>query len=123
MNEHKESASNLFGTVVIDRKKWRRGKIGESNYLFANDKYCCLGFLSKAAGVSDERMKFKELPIDLDFIPESIKWTIEGNRSYFLSEDCILAYRANDYEMREEEREKKIVEIFERNGWQVKFIN
>jgi hypothetical protein len=44
--------------VVVDRAKWYRGKTATDSYLLspANQKMCCLGFASLAAGNTDKEI-------------------------------------------------------------------
>ena len=81
-------------TVVINRKLWGTGTLLNGR----TGKKCCLGFVSKAYGVSSEKMMSHALPSDL---PESEKlklpkWLCEFNDDSGSNKDVYKASEIND---------------------------
>lgn len=57
--------------VIIDRTTWQHGEGGTNSALRLNNgKQCCLGFLCKTMGFTDEEILNKGMPRELNaFIP------------------------------------------------------
>lgn len=106
--------------LTIDRSKWLHGEGGmESALLRARDgKMCCLGFLAKSLGASDESIKDYTGPSRTSKIPwpASLIHTHQGSLS-----DTMI--RANDeIDKVEEERESELIDLFQSIGIEVEFV-
>lgn len=51
--------------VVIVRAKWQHGRDGDSALVCEDGKQCCLGFVGKAIGFTDEDMAGVAMPSDV----------------------------------------------------------
>jgi hypothetical protein len=130
--------------LIIDRKTWSRGR---PSALLSHTGRCCQGFYAQSLGVPDDQMMDIGNPCRLPYgctnwqkIKES--WLTDHNmtdtigRKYelWVSADNLSLVRYNDCEvgkkpyaeeeiMTEEIRERKIAEVFARNGVRVQFKN
>jgi len=110
-------------TLIIDRKKWRRGHPG-STYLLSPDGMCCLGFDCINEGFSEEAIKGMSVPVELAVKIKGI--TKEYNGRLKRTKICTLLMETNDRVkclISEEKREKKTTSLFKKIGREVKFIN
>lgn len=128
--------------LIIDRKTWCRG---QPSTLLGKKGRCCLGFYCRFLGVPDEQMDGMGNPTRFPYGTSG--WNIINKNwlsapehkgkdqfSLWTSSDNILLARYNDCKvgerpypneevMIEEIRERKVAEIFQRNGVKVVFVN
>lgn len=119
--------------VVIDRSKWRTGgtgpnKTGYGPTQLLNTKgfMCCLGFICKASGYSDEdigcsyspeELNDKEIQ-DLSFIEKG-----DGLELYYNTALSNQAMQINDNkDLSPEEKELKILKLFENSSYNLSFV-
>jgi hypothetical protein len=110
---------------IVDRKTWARGTQvpaeaaddDEKNHLLNSDgTRCCLGFLGKCVGVSDEDMLETALPDNLSIV---------DFHKYPDVPDIIWGCfaRANDsLSLTEEERESNIQALAKEYGFEFQFV-
>lgn len=120
------------GKVVafdIDRRFWGQGKDSPSLLLGEEGKMCCLGFYARACGYGEAEIYDKNMPSDLR-TKEQLDWLQDTMRvktnAYSDTQENYLA-QINDgntkhYNSRAK-REKRIAEIFAKNGIEVSFVN
>lgn len=113
---------------TIDRSKWARGNKnvpeekasdGERNHLLNEmGSRCCLGFLGKCVGVSDEVLLNTALPISLP--------TEDNNKYPELSHDryCWEDFSAinDDPTITEAQREQQLRDKAQANGFRFRFV-
>lgn len=118
--------------LIINRRKWLRGKPHESYLLHAtNNKMCCLGFLAKQCGYSDDEICGVTSPAGLKYrmfieamenkFPKTIL-----NKDFENTDITGILMDINDKKRKNftlAKREKKIKELFKKAGIKVKFIN
>lgn len=113
---------------TVDRATWARGDANFSRLLTYAGNRCCLGFMAKQCGVPDSVILDVRSPSGLDASDQQLlpKWLLDvdaeraqaGN-----SPNCYLAMEANDHnQLSDQEREKKLKEIFAQNGDEIEFI-
>jgi hypothetical protein len=118
-------------TLVIDRKKWYRGKGPASSALLTESKkMCCLGFLGRAEGLKPKDIRGITTPSDSDLPKElltpSFKKLVEYHHSDlpFDNELCKKLTKLNDKEdISDKERESKLRPLFRKLKYKLKFIN
>lgn len=98
---------------IVNRNRWYRGK-KDSCLLNTDGKMCCLGFLAKQCGYSDEDI-FKH------WYPESVKDNSKFPNSV-LGKDVVEIVKINDDpNISEDVRETLLKHEFNKNGILVKF--
>lgn len=104
--------------VVIDRRRWYRGKGGDGSMLRKlSGKQCCLGFLCRALKVPAKAMLELAMPTEVSSQYELPAWLRR-------SRDVTRAADWNDnLDFSEKEREKRIAKLFARHDIQVRFTN
>lgn len=123
--------------IVIDRAKWRTGAknpnvaTGLGDTLLLNDQgyMCCLGFICKAAGVPDDRLKTGE-PGDLYVFgdePELISVPdisdIDDEGSYYQTHYADAAIEINDNENTPlEQKEASLRRLFAPSCYELEFV-
>ena len=121
-------------SFVIDRKRWLRVKQDENteaSVLFSSDskKMCCLGFYSRACGVSINTLRGKATPEDIyeNVLHEPTKKNYEKKIAILLddSSDSFFSnslMSANDnYDTSDSEKEASIKKIFAEKKIKVTF--
>jgi hypothetical protein len=124
--------------TIVDRKKWLRGPylLHINSCLLNTDvnMMCCLGFRAKTLGLTDEEIEGVAEPCYLDKVDSRLEvdsWllkTLAGqdtrySQNYISSADACKAMETNDsLELTDEEREKIITEIFNRNDEEIEFV-
>lgn len=65
--EEEQNVNLTITKFKVERSRWLRGEGYHESYLLrpADNKMCCLGFLGKACGVSEERMRGVQTPTDV----------------------------------------------------------
>ena len=101
--------------VVVDRKKWYRGKCEDSLLLLTNGKMCCIGFLARV-------LKYKPKDIrDIATLEGTNQTTIQEQFIDDNEENLIKAYGINDdTTISDSVREKELKQIGKKMG--VRFI-
>lgn len=114
--------------VVVSRKKWLRGE-GEG-FLFRSDdkKMCCLGFMCKAAGATEQDMENLSVPSELyerKQIEAGFCLKDSTNLDFSCNDDWIFeAVNYNDRsDITRDEREKHLKRVFNQQGISVKFVD
>jgi len=108
-------------TLIIDRKKWRRGHPG-STYLLSPDGMCCLGFDCINEGFSKDAIRGMAVPVALGVKINGITKMFRGKLKRTKICDSLMA--TNDIiGISEQKRESKITSLFKKIGREVKFIN
>ena len=112
--------------LIIDRKKWYRGRgASGSSLLLSDGTMCCLGFYALSCGKTEDDISGKQL------------FAVGQNTNCLVSAKgeaawlgrkreglCVgLASINDDVFISQQTRESQISEIFENNGVKVKFIN
>lgn len=116
---------------IIDRSKWRCGGDGFSakgkgvTKLLNSDGYmCCLGQTSRQEGISDSDLLNRNNPscVGKDVGPFATYCSkFNDYESTLLARDAI---RINDNtEILNEERERRLIELFSRHDLELEFIN
>jgi hypothetical protein len=59
--------------IVIDRALWMRGSPDNSRLLNDEGKMCCLGFLGRACGFTEEELGYAVSPSELPSVDDSLK--------------------------------------------------
>jgi hypothetical protein len=106
--------------LTIDRKKWLHGEGSTVSKLLrrSDSKMCCLGFLAKSLGASDESILDYTGPSCTSKIPwpAPLIHTHQGSLS-----DTMI--RVNDQIGKvEEERESELITLFQSIGIEVEFV-
>jgi hypothetical protein len=129
--------------LTIQRSKWYRGNEGTHSRLLISEaapptqrlKMCCLGFLAKALGASDDDIVNQTEPENCPSVFKAgAPWLLyeEGERILINSEDAHTLIKLNDIPLHnrercllnsEEEREREISAIFAKHDVQVKFVD
>lgn len=121
-------------TYTIDRRTWRRGKLGEGEGQLLNYEgfKCCLGFVAIQDGVPADSIIRIGLPSGMIF-DKNFKSPIFGpnkcisnSDDYYFSDSFLTdeAYKINDdTSISEEMREEALKEIFKRYGHEIQFFN
>lgn len=103
----------MLEPLVIDRQLWGKGTL-----LHNDGRMCCLGHLSAACGISNERMAGKGYPLQ-DWL-EVPSWAREVSRSAGGAGE--VAALINDSTLPAYERETKLIALFAEHGIALSFI-
>lgn len=119
---------------IINRVKWGRGKGSIDSRLLNSDtdKKCCVGFYANALGFTDEEIKGRSLLEDLTvnsaptatlkkkhLIPN---WCLTDTENSFTDIRQLYTWNDDGIIKNEQEREKKIKELFARHDVEVEFV-
>ncbi len=112
----------MLTKFIIDRTKWHRGKGTQNSRLLSpsSGKMCCLGFLCKAYGVTDEQMFDIAVPYKLsDTARQKLpKWLQDHNTP------ADLLIGVNDKcDIVGAEKEKQLTRLFALKGIEVTFVD
>jgi hypothetical protein len=85
----KDKTMSEMKTLVIDRKKWHRGKGPEQSRLLIKEsttkeyrgKMCCLGFYLKSEGCTDNQIDDMMLPSMVFALPSACNWLLYSDPS------------------------------------------
>lgn len=129
----------LVSLDSLYRNEWLRGVEPPYVMLRADDnKKTCLGFYLLALGISEDSLVGRKTPIDIvGEYPHDGRWLMDNVGCSFYprggknSPDCNYLMMANNRwfpewdgkPYTEQKREERIVEIFEKHGVEVEFIN
>lgn len=118
--------------LVINRPNWLRGEGAGDSFLLreSDNRMCCLGFYSRACGFSKDSLVGQRGPMQLgtNIIPDQMKWLYIGKGNSEHSGVANKAMTVNDgsqeyVELSEEERERKLTELFAEHGIKVTFTD
>ncbi len=105
---------------TVNRSSWLRGEANSFLLRPSDNKMCCLGFLAKKYGYSDEEIfnkdTFKSLS-NIDKLPEEFFYG-SGNLSFIIQK---LMFENDKIDISDEDREKKLTEFFKLINIDVKF--
>lgn len=114
--------------LIIDRSRWLRGNAENSSLLDPSSGHmCCLGFLAKACGASDEVIEEAPGPAE---VPTDVKWPVGlvyqnpavDEKLWWNTEVGKKLMNVNDDEgLNEMIREEKITNLFFSIGIEVEF--
>jgi hypothetical protein len=106
-------------SFVVDRKTWLRGSLS-AELLTTDGTRCCVGFLAKEMGVSDDDMRHCQV---LHEVIEDAESSLPGplrSPSMVVGNDNI--YVANDdHQVSDTAREARLTELFAAIGIEVRF--
>ena len=141
--------TNSTGKVVelwIERSRWARSSLlpedcsahysaygqvnGESQLLNGQGGMCCLGFYSRACGVSSDGILEKSAPSDLEDLPEQMNWLATNNKHPMMraveTDVASGLIGVNDLSSSDmldpKEQEKKIRDGFAEQGIKIRFV-
>lgn len=123
--------------VIIDRTKWSRGNLAANALLINRDAakaksseapspkvghMCCLGFACLAKGVSKRRLSGVPFPSCLEMEVEGLS---EKHHGFYQDTDFAegAASINDDGNLTESERERELIELAAKNGFEFQFIN
>lgn len=114
--------------VVIDRKRWYRGKgdLGNSMLRTPSRKQCCLGFACRVLGAKAKDILGKAMPddvsddIDLPGLVVPALFSSGKNSSHFSSRAAIIN---DDMDISDRSRESKLRALAKASGFRFQFIN
>jgi hypothetical protein len=111
---------------TVDRARWARGGIREGALLDPEDgSLCCLGFLAKAVGATDDDIRHYAAPSDVPDLewPEGLLWDDPDHDRLRDTGVCDDIITANDNHLiaDDTEREAKLREQFAQIGIEVEF--
>jgi len=112
--------------LVIDRKRWNRGR-GGSSLLNNQGKMCCLGFLAKSFGHSEEDILNVTIPSGIENANLN-KWHGLLQKSSVESQNCVtntcnhLMEINDNFRMTSSYRENRLKELFKKCNIDVEFI-
>ena len=91
-------------TVVVNRKRWYRGKPNTSALRKRSGKKCCIGFLASALGVKNKDMTEVGVLDDVDTVID-LSTFIDKNghaltETYITNDDSALTDKAREKELR-----------------------
>ena len=116
--------------LIIDRKKWYRGRgTAESRLRLKNGTMCCLGFYALSCGKTEDEILDKSYLLteeyDMYSLPttEEAEWLNSELEYPYCSTSRLLGFTNDDVDLKEEDREQQISEIFAKNGVEVEFVN
>jgi len=104
---------------IVERKTWFRGKGAEESRLLRNDgTRCCIGFVGKQCGVTDEEMLNRSVikrvsEPGLKGFPE---WMYEMRKI----DDAYTWNDTTDYT--DQEREARLIAVFAKHGDEIEFV-
>jgi hypothetical protein len=108
--------------LVIDRNIWLRGE--RNSYLLrkSDKKKCCIGILmSSLLNIADDKILGKSTTISNEqlvrLIPQKMEWLKNSSTMdefYYINDNSTIS---------DEEREKKLTELFAAQNIEVEFIN
>lgn len=107
-------------TLVLRKRRWARGGRNGGSCLSAllneSRKMCCLGFLGKACGATDEQIDGAPMPSDTSAVcwPRGL---ICGGRDSKLSDQ--IASANDSPETTDREREEKLRPLFRKLGYRL----
>jgi len=112
---------------TVDRQTWYRGKdTGESKLLRYDGTRCCIGFVGKQVGCTDDDLLDVAEVIKMDSNNRNFPvwmrepYTHKGGGRTLIGE----AYHVNDDEnLTDEQREARLKELFIEAGDEIEFIN
>lgn len=113
---------------TVDRQTWHRGE-KYSRLLTPVGKRCCLGFVGKQRGYSDNELYGLAAPSSLDDYSKWPKWFFEqeevfGVTEYNMTDDVNICISINDtLNTTDEFKEVQLKEIFALHGDEIEFIN
>jgi hypothetical protein len=102
-------------TFTVSREYWLRGRgVGGSTLRTEEGMSCCLGFVGDQVGVPVQNMICRAMPESLERksyekFPEGINWGPFAE----INDDCTIG---------DEEREKRLQQLAEANGFRFKFV-
>jgi len=117
--------------LIIDRRKWYRGKGGDNSKLLNEYGMCCLGFLSLAKGYTKDEIAYKSLPWRLPLsellLPEMTSCynteNLDSNDKCPTMLSETMARINDDRSLTEPEREAQLTEEFKKIAIDVVFVN
>lgn len=105
-------------SFTVDRATWLRGSVG--SLLEDDGRRCCVGFLAKEMGYSDDEMR--SMPVLGDVTRTELGLPPELRTCNWSSGDGDI-YGANDDDaLSDTDREAKLTELFAGIGVEVKFV-
>lgn len=113
--------------LVIDRRKWARGKVG-GRLLDWGGKMCCLGFDARACGIPKKVILDMETPGDISsyYSCEDAKTRVTFN-DYYVGNSAVVedAIHFNDNEeLTDSQREEYLTPVLKKLGYdEIKFVN
>lgn len=115
------------GVVIgfdIERKYWKRGKeaINGNALLNPDSTMCCLGFYSRACGLSSDDILEVPMPSEVSELPTQMLWLVNEVEWESSASAHDLANTNDTSSFIEEEREEKIKAMFARQGIEVNFV-
>jgi hypothetical protein len=118
--------------LIIDRQKWLRGE-GEtkSSLLRGEDgKMCCLGFLGIECGIESERLQDVGAPEDIPRDANESLLEIWKEASFLFVDNIYRSMASvqlmetnDDTSISDQERERRLSDIFSKHGVEVEFID
>lgn len=103
--------------VIVERSKWSQKYM--DNKLFDGEKYCVMGFIGKALGITDSEMEGKSMltafssRYDLDWLNNKITW---GKSSHTVQS---LLMHLNDEKIKN--KEQMLAHVLSQQGIKLKF--
>ena len=107
---------------TVWRGKWLRGNSQRSALLVENGCMCCLGFLAKTLGATDELIDGHGTPEEVRAIPWPESLVAQGELKCEDTEVCMSIVYANDDDgYADDERESHLRDLFARAGIDIEF--
>jgi len=107
--------------LTIKRSKWLTGSTHNSYLLRPQDqKMCCLGFLAKKRGASNEDILGQKDP---SYTSANVSWPRKLCDRYELTDLCSEMIEVNDGRMANDKREEKLRPLFRKIGITLRFID
>lgn len=124
-------ATKKKDVLVIDRKRWMRGRGSDDSYLYntENRQMCCLGFYLRHCGVSLDGVRDQRSPADVLEHSKTKRvpaWLAAANDDdgEMNTDTCFMLMTFNDDKhAAEKDRENAIKAIFRKHNVTVKFVN
>jgi hypothetical protein len=114
------AAAERFKFVVY-RDAWLRGDDQGDSCLLKGGHRCCLGFLGQALGIHDDEMSHEPCPSDLPNSPWPAWLLYQSGPRVSDSDIGNQLMKINDAGISDDERERKLTELFAAQGIDVEF--
>lgn len=118
-------------TFTIDRTTWRRGggrlrNTGPTYMLNFQGNKCCLGHIASQCGFTDKQLRGHNTPTSVVYAAGATPagFLTQGRQGHVLPTPLTgEAIGINDDEyMTDADREAKLIELFQRHGYTIKFV-
>lgn len=111
-------------TFLVERSTWGTGRDGKK-LLTMEGNMCCLGFVCHQAGVRKSKLKDMDFPENLIGDLDAVSFLLKEVKGNLVNRKWVerAAQINDDTDIEDDEREKKLISIFKKNGYTLTFVD